>query len=118
MERSIVGLAAKTLRLVISEPWDLGERTLVGTVVKSQSEPTERLLLELQEPLDFAGSTYRGLLISPRHEGHPLSRVAAGDAVPCNAFGVVTPAAEVRDLTGALSWRGGGLILIGSLSTG
>jgi hypothetical protein len=89
-----------TVRLAISEPWELGERTLTGAIVN-----------------EHAGVSYSSLLVSPRHEGHPLSRVAAGEAVRCNAFGIAGPTAANYDLMGVPSWRGGGLVLIGTLSS-
>jgi len=117
MEKNMIEQTAKTVRLMISEPWEMGDRTFTGTIVKSQLEPVERLLLEIDAPFEHAGVSYSLLLVSPRHEGHPLSRIAAGDAVPCNALGVTGPASASHDLMDAPSWRGGGLVLIGTLSS-
>lgn len=111
----------KEVRLDVSEPWELGERSFTGRVVSSQAEPNERLLIALRTPFEHSGITYFSLLVSARHEGHKLSRINAGEAVPCNALGLVginvgrSDPMEAASIEAA-SWRGGGLVLIGSLS--
>ena len=108
---------AENVRVVVSEPWELGERVFTGRIVRSQAEPDERLLVALNQPFVHAGVTYSSLLLSPRHEGHPLSLVEAGEAVPCNARALASASAVDRDGMEARDWRGGGLVLIGTLSS-
>lgn len=73
--------------------------------------------MKLDTPFEYKGLSYAYLLVAPRHEGHGLQGVEAGEQVFCNAMGVPGDPESVEEvLDYAASWRGGGLAVIGSIS--
>ncbi|MGH7458810.1 MAG: hypothetical protein ACREKN_07005 [Longimicrobiaceae bacterium] len=103
--------------MIVSDPWELGEVAFLGDMVARRVEPAERALMKLDVPFEHAGSTYKYLVVVPRHEGYGLERVKAGEDVPCNATGVPGDPETTDDAFDYLSsWRGGGLAVIGSIS--
>lgn len=99
----------------ISEPWEVGERTLDGIVAMHVSTPEERALLKLASPFKYCGVTYTHLVVSPRHEGGGFAQLDGGDGVPCNAIGLLEADGSSLSLNEPLEWRGGGLVVIGTL---
>lgn len=109
--------AGPRVRLVVSDPWEVGEVSFLGALISQGFGPEEGAIMKLDAPFEYEGLSYAYLLVSPRHEGHGLQGVEAGEQVSCNAMGVPgDPESTEEVLNYSASWRGGGLAVIGSIS--
>ena len=101
----------------ISDPWSVGEelawmplRALVRALEKD-SEGT-RLLLEWESAVEAESSSWDLGVATARRVGTSLSECGDGE-VACNVL--AGRSSEGFDLDSARLWRGGGLVMIGSL---
>jgi hypothetical protein len=108
-------LAGLPIDLVVNEPWDLtaadGSVRFQATVAKAltygEGADEERLLVELIDPVNWHGRTFRFFVARHRH-GHGLvDDVSRGRAVECSLIAVPDDQANSADPFDTSQWRGG-----------
>lgn len=95
------------VELVIADPFELGGRRLRGHVVDELFDDRARVLIRLEEPVEFAAKVYRFLVLAQR-DGHlpHWPREVAG-------LGLTSEPKSRDDAWGTTHWRGG-LGLVGT----
>lgn len=74
------------VRVHMHEPDGLGPNTMLPDVYIEESMPNGDCVGRFSEPVVIDGPPETVVLLSPRHRGYPLSRVASGAMVAANAF--------------------------------
>jgi hypothetical protein len=116
---SIDAMNSLRIEISLSDPWDLGEslkwQPILGQMALGAEHPSHgRVLVTLDQPIEFGGSMYRYAVAAPRHEGRRVAEVADGRSVLCSFIGITDEQAKSPDRTSIEGWRGG-LSFIGEL---
>lgn len=92
--------------LALSAPWEMGEElgwpAIPARVIHRDSEAW---LVEIDQPFDHGGASYRYLVISARHEGDELAQCAWGP-VPCSMIRTTAERAASTSPCDVSWWRG------------
>jgi len=102
--------------LVVADPWELsrdpGTPPRFARVAAASADPgptgaAERLLLELEEPIEWRGTSFRFVVVQRRGGTQPMDDLVAGRSVECNFIGQPDERVRGGDPLDTSSWRGG-----------
>ena len=115
------------MNLYVGDPWDFMEEHGEGPlpckvlqvgydywVLAQNNQKEEALLLQLENPVVFEGTSCEYFVAGPRHVGDSVSKLVDGSAVYCGLARIPEDKATSSDPFD-LSWWRGGVGLIGTL---
>jgi len=114
--KSAAGLAGRSIKVVVSDPWDFvtdhGSGPFVAVVDRVEGDC---LLIRLDVAIDHEGQAFEYLVASPRAACDDFAGLAVGGrAINCSLVGVSGQVARSDHACDLSSWRGG-LALLGEI---
>lgn len=98
------------VQLIVSDPWDFvtasGSGPFKARIVQRDNSSPPQMLLKLEAPIEYRGSQYEFLVVSPRHTDDSFVHLFSGRSIHINALCIDRNQLTKGDLFGS-TWRGG-----------